>query len=107
MKKNMIIAAAIAGLVSGTAVSQVAHAEGGEAPKAEKNSCKAKHSCSGKTDDKNSCSGKTDKNSCSGKDKNSCSGKNSCKGKAAKKKDKNACGGKNGCEAKAEEKKDQ
>ncbi len=86
---QLILGAAVAGLVTGAQVSssQAASADQVQnAPDKDKHACEGKDGCGGK--EKDSCKGK-DKNSCKGKDKNSCKGKdkNSCKGKD----DKNSC----------------
>ena len=84
---TLLLGAAVAGLVSGAAVSQsFAHGaeRGRQMGEQKKDEAKKKK----KGDDKESCSGK-----------NGCSGKDGCSGKE-KGHDKESCSGKNGCSGK-------
>lgn len=101
--KALIASAAIAGLISGSAVRAFAGTtDGGKAGAGisgiEKMGCGGKGGCGGK----DGCPGK---DSCKGK--GSCKGKNDCKGKGGCKsgdggcKGKNTCKGKGGCKAEA------
>ncbi|MDX2226995.1 MAG: hypothetical protein SFY92_07905 [Verrucomicrobiae bacterium] len=99
--KNLLAAAAIAGLISGGLLS---HVNAGQATdgstsslsEKEKGACGSKDGCKGKNECKGKGGCKSGDNGCKGK--NSCKGKGGCGGKEGK--EKGACGGKDGCGAK-------
>ncbi len=75
-----LVAALVAGLVSGSSAAFAHEDSDTSAPAADKNSCKGqKESCKGQ----NSCKGKDAKKAAvaAPSDKNSCKGKDGCKGK--------------------------
>ncbi len=100
--KALIASAAIAGLISGSAVRAFAGTtDNGKAgigiAGLEKMGCSGKDGCKGKDGDKDSCKGKND-----------CKGKGGCKSGDGGCKGKNTCKGKGGCktEAPKDDKKD-
>ncbi|MHC5019354.1 MAG: hypothetical protein ACYTGX_04440 [Planctomycetota bacterium] len=100
-----LMAAAVGGIMAGSALSGCAGGEtggGGDAKNicAGKNSCKSKGGCSSGN---NGCAGKNDckgQGGCATTDHHSCKGENSCKGQGGCKSGNNGCAGKNDCKGK-------